>query len=76
MRFERYECYKDSGLEWLGEIPCEWGVKRFRDYFKVNKEKNNKLLCDNLLSLSYGKIIRKDIKSHFGLLGTQYKQNQ
>ena len=34
MRFERYECYKDSGLEWLGEIPCEWGVKRLKDIFK------------------------------------------
>jgi len=35
MRFERYECYKDSGLEWLGEIPCEWGVKRVKDYTKT-----------------------------------------
>jgi type I restriction enzyme S subunit len=35
MRFERYECYKDSGLEWLGEIPCEWGVKRVKDIGSV-----------------------------------------
>jgi type I restriction enzyme S subunit len=39
-------------------------------------EKNNKLLCDNLLSLSYGKIIRKDIKSHFGLLPANFSTYQ
>ena len=27
---ERYEKYKDSGVEWIGEIPGEWEVKAFR----------------------------------------------
>lgn len=76
MRFEKYESYKDSGLEWLGEIPSEWEFKRFGDNFKVNKNKNKELLCDNLLSLSFGKIIRKDIKSHFGLLPKNFNNYQ
>jgi len=25
-RFQTYPAYKDSGVEWLGEIPNEWGV--------------------------------------------------
>jgi type I restriction enzyme S subunit len=29
-RFNRYPDYKDSGVEWLGEIPAHWGVKRLR----------------------------------------------
>ncbi|MDQ7046561.1 MAG: restriction endonuclease subunit S [Sulfurovum sp.] len=76
MILEKYDSYKDSGLEWLGEIPIEWEVKRFGDNFKVNKNKNKELLCDNLLSLSFGKIIRKDIKSHFGLLPKNFNNYQ
>ena len=27
---ERYEAYKDSGIEWIGEIPAEWNIKRIK----------------------------------------------
>ena len=27
MSFPRYEEYKDSGVEWLGEVPVHWQVK-------------------------------------------------
>ena len=30
MSFPRYERYKDSGVEWLGEVPEHWGVKRLK----------------------------------------------
>ena len=30
MSFPRYEHYKDSGVEWLGEVPAHWGVDRFK----------------------------------------------
>ncbi len=26
----RYEVYKDSGVEWLGEIPVHWNIKRLK----------------------------------------------
>ena len=29
-RFRRYPEYKDSGIEWLGEIPMHWRVKRLK----------------------------------------------
>ncbi|CAN5593871.1 hypothetical protein BH09GEM1_BH09GEM1_24370 [soil metagenome] len=29
-RYRPYAEYKDSGVEWLGEIPARWGVKRLR----------------------------------------------
>ena len=29
-RFRRYPKYKDSGVEWLGEIPAHWSAKRMK----------------------------------------------
>ena len=29
-RFKQYPAYKDSGVEWLGEIPVAWGLKRLK----------------------------------------------
>ena len=29
--FQSYPKYKDSGVEWLGEIPAHWKVKRLKD---------------------------------------------
>ena len=29
-RFKLYPAYKDSGVEWLGEIPAQWEVKPIR----------------------------------------------
>jgi type I restriction enzyme S subunit len=26
---KRYSEYKDSGIEWIGKIPSEWGIKKF-----------------------------------------------
>jgi type I restriction enzyme S subunit len=28
--FSRYASYKDSGVNWLGEIPTEWGINKLR----------------------------------------------
>ena len=28
MSFPRYPKYKDSGVEWLGEVPEHWGLDR------------------------------------------------
>ena len=31
---ERYEKYKDSGVEWIGEIPDRWGVRPLTKYLE------------------------------------------
>ena len=36
---ERYQEYKDSGEQWLGEIPSHWEVKRLGSYFNERKSK-------------------------------------
>ncbi len=59
---------KDSGIEWVGEIPKRWNVHPIYFYFGERKHKNLLGNEDNLLSLSYGNIIRKDINTNGGLL--------
>ena len=34
---ERYEAYKDSGVEWIGEIPKQWVLARTKALFSSNK---------------------------------------
>lgn len=34
MSLPRYKSYKDSGVEWLGEVPAEWSIKRVRHLLK------------------------------------------
>jgi type I restriction enzyme S subunit len=31
----RYDAYKDSGLDWLGEVPEHWEVKRIKDLSRL-----------------------------------------
>ena len=59
---------KDSGIEWVGIIPSHWIIHPVYYYFSERKNKNRFGQEDNLLSLSYGKIIRKDINTSEGLL--------
>ena len=48
----RYESYKDSCVEWLGEIPSHWECLPIRSIFKFRNEKNDPIKTDNILSLS------------------------
>ena len=59
---------KDSGIEWVGNIPAHWDVRPLYYYFAERKKKNYLGQEQNLLSLSYGKVIRKDINTSEGLL--------
>ena len=31
---------KDSGIEWIGEIPVEWEERRIKTLFNLRKERN------------------------------------
>lgn len=64
---------KDSGIEWIGEIPEEWEIKYFVQLFSQVKNKNIGLREKNLLSLSYGKIKQKSIETVGGLLPDSFE---
>lgn len=44
---------KDSGVEWIGEIPEHWGVTRIKNMFELRNERNDEadLTKVNLISL-------------------------
>lgn len=65
---ERYVQIKDSGVDWIREIPNKWCVRALFQLVEQVKNKNKNLIERNLLSLSYGKIKRKDINNPEGLL--------
>ncbi len=64
---------KDSGIEWIGKIPGHWKVHRVSNYFTERKNLNTFCMETNLLSLSYGKVVRKDINSNGGLLPESFR---
>lgn len=76
MSFPRYESYKDSGVEWLGEVPEHWDVVPFYRIAKERQESNKGMVEDNLLSLSYGRIVQKDISLNDGLLPESFETYQ
>lgn len=63
---------KDSGIPWIEKIPQQWNIEPIYLHFYQGKNKNNLGKEKNLLSLSYGKIIRKNINSVGGLLPSSY----
>ena len=45
---KKYDRYKDSGVEWLKEIPKEWPVAKFKRFAKIRNGKDQKaVLTEN-----------------------------
>lgn len=42
MSFARYAEYKDSGVEWLGQVPAHWDVKRLKRISHLLTEKTDR----------------------------------
>lgn len=67
---------KDSGIPWIGQVPEHWEVKRLFSLASEHFISNQKVHHQNLLSLSHGRIIRKDIDSTKGLLPESFDKYQ
>ncbi|MDK8191812.1 restriction endonuclease subunit S [Paenibacillus sp. UMB7766-LJ446] len=65
-----------SGEEWIGDVPTNWDVKPLFTLFRNIQNKNIGNLENNVLSLSYGKIVRRDIESNYGLLPESFETYQ
>lgn len=72
----RYEAYKDSGIEWLGNIPEQWNIKPGLTIFSENKRDNKGMKEDQVLSLSYGNIIIKPPEKLVGLVPESFETYQ
>ena len=53
-----YPSYKDTGVEWIGEIPSSWDTNKVKYLFKEKKSVRNTNL--NSGSISFGKVVYKD----------------
>jgi type I restriction enzyme S subunit len=65
---ERYEKYKDSGVEWIGEIPEEWEIRRLKYLGRIKyglgqppKEKLDGLPLIRATNIFRGRIDEKDM---------------
>jgi len=73
---KRYEAYKDSGVDWIGEIPEGWDVLPGLSFIYENKEKNKGMVRNTVLSLSYGKIRVKAENELTGLVPESFETYQ
>ena len=64
---------KKRSVEWIGEIPEQWETKYLFQIVSQVKCKNINGQETNLLSLSYGKIKRKNIETTEGLLPASFE---
>lgn len=76
MAKKKYTSYKPSKTLWQEEIPSHWQETDLRMIFTENKVKNTGLVERNLLSLSYGKLKRKDIDNATGLVPESFEGYQ
>jgi len=74
--FQRYPAYKDSGVEWLGEIPEHWELPPGMKFVYENKSKNSGMIRNTVLSLSYGNIRVKPDDELTGLVPESFETYQ
>lgn len=60
---EKYSSFKDSGVQWLGQIPSHWIMKRFRFLLMENAKQNTDLKEKTQLQFRYGDIVQKSNQS-------------
>lgn len=74
-KYKAYPEYKDSGVEWLGEISSGWKIKRFKRIFTIRKRIAGELGHD-ILSITQRGIKIKDTESGDGQLSMDYSKYQ
>lgn len=75
MNSRRYTEYKCSGVDWIGDIPSHWGIRRFKHLFQIKKEIVGELGYE-VLSITQKGIKVKDIHSGEGQLSSDYSKYQ
>lgn len=66
---------KDSGVEWIGEIPEEWEVTTYRRLLKRRKEYDNNSE-KQILSLTINGVKKKAINDNYGKMAENYTDHQ
>ena len=64
---KKYDKYKDSGIEWIGEIPEHWEVKKIKYVLTINDETLPETTIEDY-EIEYVEI--SNVKSGIGILST------
>ncbi|WP_063685569.1 restriction endonuclease subunit S [Bradyrhizobium stylosanthis] len=75
MSFARYDSYRASGADWLGNIPEHWSAARIKALFEIRKRIAGELGHDVLSVTQHGLKVR-DIDSNDGQLSMDYSKYQ
>lgn len=67
---------RPSGIPWVGQIPADWGIKPLTRCCVEGRSMNADGKETNVLSLSFGKIVRRDVESNSGLLPGSFETYQ
>ncbi|ENH0609697.1 restriction endonuclease subunit S [Vibrio parahaemolyticus] len=73
----KYEVYKNSGAEWLGDIPDSWELLSNKHIFTLKKKLVGKRSADyDLLSLTLRGIIKRDMDNPEGKFPAEFNTYQ
>ena len=73
----KYESYKESGAEWLGDIPDSWELLSNKHIFTLKKKLVGKRSADyDLLSLTLRGIIKRDMDNPEGKFPAEFNTYQ
>ncbi|MGE3299331.1 MAG: hypothetical protein AB7I39_02745 [Arcobacter sp.] len=70
-KLEKYSSYKDSEINWLGNLPSHWKLVRIKHLFKISKKYSTDKK-PNVLSLTQKGIVERDISTNEGQLAQSY----
>ena len=77
MSYAKYESYKDSGVDWLGEIPSDWDLIPNKHIFKLKNIKVGKKSSEyDLLSLTLKGVIKRDMENPEGKFPAEFDTYQ
>ena len=72
----KYDSYKDSGIPWIGEVPCDWLWERGKWHHRHKKRLNSDGANDNVLSLTLRGVVNNDPDNPEGLVPNDYRTYQ
>lgn len=73
---DKYPDYREVSSDWIHAVPSHWKEETLIQVAENQQIKNKGMAERNLLSLSYGKIIQKDINRTDGLLPASFEGYQ
>lgn len=77
INIEKYPEYKDSGAEWLGDIPQHWETLSNKYVFQLKKNQVGKKSGDYvLLSLTLNGVIKRDMENPQGKFPAEFSTYQ